>query len=100
MDRKIFYRSCRAWAGTATETPAPLNAARRRMIRIGGRSLGNGTAFSAVAPSQRPVGDAHQSKIFESGISMMSPGPEYLNTLVINLNTAKALGLTVPESII
>jgi hypothetical protein len=34
------------------------------MIRIDGRSLGNGTAFSAVAPSQRPVCDAHQSKIF------------------------------------
>jgi hypothetical protein len=74
-----FSRSCRAWAGTATENPAPLNAARRRMIRIDGRSLGNGTAFSAVAPSQRPVCDAHQSKIFESGISMMSPGPEYLD---------------------
>jgi hypothetical protein len=57
----------------------PLNAARRRMIRIDGRSLGNGTAFSAVAPSQRPVCDAHQSKIFESGISIMSPGPEYLD---------------------
>src|SRR5262249_18728316 len=42
---------------------------------IDGRSLGNGTAFSAVAPSQRPVCDAHQSKIFESGISIMSPGP-------------------------
>ena len=36
---------------------------------------GNGIAFSAVAPSQRPVYDAHQSKIFESGISIMSPGP-------------------------
>jgi hypothetical protein len=60
-------------------TPAPLNAARRRMIRIDGRSRGNGTAFSAVAPSQRPVYDAHQSKIFESGISIMSPGPEYLD---------------------
>jgi hypothetical protein len=48
-------------------------------VRIDGRSLGNGTAFSAVAPSQRPVYDAHQSKIFESGISIMSPGPEYLD---------------------
>src|SRR5215510_15135528 len=47
-----YSRSCRAWAGTATENPAPLNAARRRMIRIDGLSLGNGTAFSAVAPSQ------------------------------------------------
>jgi len=25
------------------------------------------------------VYDAHQSKIFESGISIMSPGPEYLD---------------------
>jgi hypothetical protein len=48
-------------------------------VGIDGRSLGNGTAFSAVAPSQRPVYDAHQSKIFESGISVMSPGPEYLD---------------------
>jgi hypothetical protein len=40
---------------------------------------GNGTAFSAVAPSQRPVYDAHHSKIFESGISIISPGPEYLD---------------------
>jgi hypothetical protein len=36
-------------------------------VGIDGRSLGNGTAFSAVAPSQRPVYDAHQSK------SIMSP---------------------------
>jgi hypothetical protein len=27
----------------------------------------------------RGVYDAHQSKIFESGISIMSPGPEYLD---------------------
>jgi hypothetical protein len=43
------------------------------------RSLGNGTAFSAVAHSQRPVSDAHQSNIFGSGIPIMSPGPEYLD---------------------
>jgi hypothetical protein len=54
-------------------------AKRRSELGIDGRSLGNGTAFSAVAPSQRPVYDAHQSKIFESGISIMSPGPEYLD---------------------
>ena len=29
-------------------------------VGIDGRSLGNGTAFSAVAPSQRPVYDAHR----------------------------------------
>ena len=29
--------------------------------------------------SEAGIGDAHQSKIFESGISIMSPGPEYLN---------------------
>jgi len=44
-------------------------------VGIDGRSLWNGTAFSAVAPSQRPVYDAHQSKIFESGISIMPRGP-------------------------
>jgi hypothetical protein len=48
-------------------------------VGIDGRSLGNGTAFSAVAPPQRPVYDAHQSKIFESGISIMCPGSEYLD---------------------
>jgi len=42
-------------------------------------SYGNGTVSSAMAPSERPVHDAHQSKIFESGISMMSSGPEYLD---------------------
>jgi hypothetical protein len=43
------------------------------------QSLGNGTASSAVAPSQRPVCDAHQSKIFGSGIPIIPPGPEYLD---------------------
>jgi hypothetical protein len=42
-------------------------------------SYGNGTVSSAMAPSEGPVYDAHQSKIFESGISMMSSGPEYLD---------------------
>ena len=37
------------------------------------QSLGNGTAFSAVAPLQRPVCDTHQSNIFGSGIPIMSP---------------------------
>src|SRR5262249_2013129 len=41
--------------------------------RIDGQSLGYGTAFSAVALSQRPVCDAHQSKIFGSGIPIVSP---------------------------
>ena len=49
-------------------------------VGIDGQSLGNGTAFSAVAPSQRPKCDAHQSKIFGSGIpTIMSPRPEYLD---------------------
>jgi hypothetical protein len=39
------------------------------------QSLGNGTAFSAVAPSQRPVCDAHQSKIF-GGIPIIPPAPK------------------------
>ena len=54
-----------------------MNAAKKKGVKINGQSRGNGTAFSAVAPSQRPVYDAHQSKIFESGISV--PGPEYLD---------------------
>jgi hypothetical protein len=66
--------------------PSPPNASSRdrssvkwversetKKARIDGRSLGNGTAFSAVAPSQRPACDAHQSKIFGSGIPIVSP---------------------------
>jgi hypothetical protein len=34
-------------------------------LGIDGRSLGNGTAFSAVAPSQQPVCEAHRSNIRE-----------------------------------
>jgi hypothetical protein len=34
-------------------------------VGIDGHSLGNGTAFSAVAPSQQPVCDAHRSNIRE-----------------------------------
>src|SRR5262249_10965439 len=45
-------------------------------------SVGNSSAFSALAPSQRPMYDAHQPKIFESGISIMSPGP---NTWTLNI---------------
>jgi hypothetical protein len=42
-----------------------LSARTRRMnLGIDGRSLGNGTAFSAVAPSQQPDG-AHRSNIRE-----------------------------------
>ena len=68
-----YSRSCRAWAGTATENPAPLNAARRRMLRIDGGRSGTARPFSAVAPPQRPVCNAHRSKIFGSGIPIMSP---------------------------
>jgi hypothetical protein len=49
-----------------------MNAAKKKGVKINGQSLGNGTAFSAVAPSQRPVCDAHQSKIFGSGIPIIS----------------------------
>ena len=49
------------------------SAAKRKWGGIDGLSLGNGTAFSAVAPSQRPVCDAHQSKVFGSGAPIMSP---------------------------
>jgi len=41
-------------------------------VGIDGRSLGNGTAFSAVAPSERPVCDAHRSNIREV---VSPPGP-------------------------
>jgi hypothetical protein len=43
---------------------------------IDGQSLGNGTAFSAVAPPQRPVCDAHQStNIRERYSDHVPPGP-------------------------
>src|SRR5215510_8879186 len=45
----------------------------KKELRIDGQSLGYGTAFSAVALSQRPVCDAHQSKLFGSGIPIVSP---------------------------
>src|SRR5262249_49072196 len=53
----------------------PLRSQTKEGVGIDGRSLRNDTAFSAVAPPQRPVCDAHQSKIFGRGISIMSPGP-------------------------
>src|SRR5262249_57127046 len=40
------------------------------------------TAFSAVAPSAAARVDAHQSKLFGSGISIMPPGP---NTRTLNI---------------
>jgi hypothetical protein len=55
------------------QTSVKLYGIRGHVVGIDGQSLGNGTAFSAVAPSQRPVCDAHQSKIFGSGIPIMSP---------------------------
>ena len=42
----------------------------------GGRS-GTAQPFPLWRLPQRPVCDAHQSKIFGSGISIMSPRPEY-----------------------
>lgn len=64
----------------AISPQAGLSAAKRKRARIDGRSLGYGTAFSAVAPSQRPVCDAHQSKnIRERYSDRVSPGPEYLD---------------------
>jgi hypothetical protein len=52
------------------------------MIRIDKRSLGNGTAFPLWRLRSGPVYDAHQSKIFGSGISIVSPGP---NTWTLNI---------------
>jgi hypothetical protein len=60
-----------------------LGAARFDQAYSAGSGLvGNSSAFSALAPSQRPMYDAHQPKIFESGISIMSPGP---NTWTLNI---------------
>src|SRR2546422_6620941 len=42
-----------------------MSAQRDEERRIDGQSLGNGTAFSAVAPSKRPVFAAHRSNIRE-----------------------------------
>src|SRR5499427_2875737 len=65
------------------------------MARIDGQSLGNGTAFSAVAPSQRPTCDAHQTKIFGSGIpTIMSPRARIPGRL-----TSKSLGQFPPAGL-
>ena len=48
------------------------------------QSLGNGTAFSAVAPSQRPVCDAINPK-YSGGVSDHSPGPEYWRVNILPL---------------
>src|SRR6516162_3783676 len=45
-------------------------------------TLTDGTAFSAVAPSQRPVCDAHQSKYSETVFPSCPPGP---NTWTLNI---------------
>ena len=58
---------------------AERSEAKRKRAGIDGQSLGYGTAFSAVVPSQRPVCDAHQSKVFGSGVPSCPPGPECLN---------------------
>src|SRR5262249_58839992 len=47
-----------------------------------GATLTEGTAFSAVAPSQRPVCDAHQSKYSETVFRSCPPGP---NTWTLNI---------------
>ena len=58
-------------------------------------TLRNGTAFSAVAPSQRPACDAHQSKIFGSGIpTIMSPRARIPGRL-----TSKPLGQFPPAGL-
>jgi hypothetical protein len=44
------------------------------------QSLGNGTAFSALAPSQRP-GRRPSIQIFGSDIPIIPPGPEYAGRL-------------------
>src|SRR5260221_14572269 len=45
------------------------SAAKRRTTRDRRTAPGNGTSFSAVAPSERPLFDAHPSNFFESGIA-------------------------------
>src|SRR5262249_55187530 len=55
----------------------------KKELRIDGQSLGHGTAFSAVALSQRPGCDAHQSKnIRERYSDRVPPGP---NTWTLNI---------------
>src|SRR5260370_42660434 len=49
----------------ADYTIAMLESSFRKRQGIDGQSLGNGTAFSAVAPSKRPVFAAHRSNIRE-----------------------------------
>jgi hypothetical protein len=67
------------------------------------QSLGNGTAFSAVAPSQRPVCDAHQSKIF-GGIPIIPPAPKTWTCNTALVSSAPHLGFlsarsTLPSSV-
>jgi hypothetical protein len=62
-----LQRCIRFWA-TATECPARSAAKRnetKKGVGIDGRSLGNGTAFSAVAPSQQPVCETRRSNTRE-----------------------------------
>jgi len=47
-----------------------------------GATLTDGTAFSAVAPSQRPVCDTHQPKYSETVFRSCPPGP---NTWTLNI---------------
>ena len=48
-----------------------------------GATLTDGTAFSAVAPSQRPVCDTHQPKYSETVFRSCPPGP---NTWTLNIH--------------
>src|SRR5262249_56752664 len=51
-------------------------------VRIDGQSLGNGTAFSAVAPSQRPVCTPIDPKYSGAVFRSCPPGP---NTWTLNI---------------
>src|SRR5438445_8175369 len=63
-----YSRSYRAWAGTATENPAPLNAARRRMLRIDGRRSGTARHFPLwhlrSDPCATPINPKYSGAVF------------------------------------
>ena len=74
-----YSKSCRAWPGTATENRAPLNAARRRMIRIDGGRSGTARPFPPwrlrSGPCATPIDPKYSGAVFRS----CPPGPEHLN---------------------
>src|SRR5262249_33927815 len=74
---------CDSWVSAIDPRRKRLSAAETRdELGIDGQSLGNGTAFSAVAPSQQPALAAHRSNY--SGV-VLPPGP---NSWPLNIPAA------------